>query len=97
MKKNPSALSHLCKVDEGIVGCAYYNYASVYEKYAGGLPLHCYITRESNMDLSTIKMLVEAYPEVLTTCDDETRVTPIHKLLDNPTIGEFIRCCPISR
>ena len=84
MEKNPSALSHLCVIDEG-VGKGDYNR----DKYAEGLPLHYHLTRESNMDISTIKILVEAYPEALTTCDDDTRATPIHTLVCNPTIGEL--------
>ena len=41
------------------------------------------------MDLDAVETLVEAYPEASTTCDDKTRVTPIHALVDNPTIGEL--------
>jgi len=83
MKRNPSALSHLCIIDEGVKVCVYY------DEYVEGLPLHYYLMRESNIDLSTIKMLVEAYPDALTIGDGETRITPIHTLVCNPTIGEL--------
>jgi hypothetical protein len=45
-----------------------------------GLPLHYYFSRPHGIELDTVKMLVEAHPQALTTADDEG-ITPILTLL----------------
>mmetsp|Transcript_30711 Transcript_30711/g.64993 ORF Transcript_30711/g.64993 Transcript_30711/m.64993 type:complete len:594 (+) Transcript_30711:80-1861(+) len=55
-----------------------------------GLPLHCYLSRTSNIDLETVKMLVEAYPGALKMANDKFQSTPIHALLRNPDINKLI-------
>ena len=54
-----------------------------------GLPLHYYLTRISNIDIDTVKMLVKACPQSLVTTEQEDFVCyPIHVLLSNPNIKE---------
>ena len=52
--------------------------------YVRGLPLHYYLSRTSNVDIDTVKMLVEACPQSLVTTEQEDFVCyPIHALLSN--------------
>jgi len=52
-----------------------------------GLPLHYYLSREKNIDIDMVKMLVEAYPQaMLTTADDDIQSTPIHVVVSNSNI-----------
>jgi len=53
MDKFPSTLEHLCIVNQGIQP----DYPDL---YISGLPLHYYLTRTSNIDIDTVKMLVDA-------------------------------------
>lgn len=80
VKKYEAALSHLCIVGGGAGG-------GVYDEYAEGTPLHYYFVRKSNIEINTVKMLVEAHPAALTTADDESKFTPLHTLISNPNIG----------
>ena len=50
LKKNPSALRHLCLLGKGIRNNA--------RGHHHGLPLHYYLSRKSNIDLESVKMLV---------------------------------------
>eukprot|EP00579_Thalassiosira_antarctica_P015115 CAMPEP_0201944838 /NCGR_PEP_ID=MMETSP0903-20130614/53596_1 /ASSEMBLY_ACC=CAM_ASM_000552 /TAXON_ID=420261 /ORGANISM="Thalassiosira antarctica, Strain CCMP982" /LENGTH=944 /DNA_ID=CAMNT_0048487893 /DNA_START=264 /DNA_END=3100 /DNA_ORIENTATION=- len=77
-KKNPSALRH----------------SSPSREFSDTLPLYCYLRRRSNMDLDTVKILVDAYPEALATANGDWRFrfTPLHVLLANPSIAD---CCDI--
>ena len=70
----PPALKHLCIVDQGIN-------PSHPDFYIQGLPLHFYLTRTSNVDIDTVKMMVEAYPQCLTTVDRNWQCYPIHLAL----------------
>ena len=36
-----------------------------HEDFAEGLPLHYYVARKTNVDIDTIKMLIEAYPQAM--------------------------------
>ena len=72
LEKYPLALRHLCMVKNGI---------EVDPDFSPGLPLHYYFMRPHGIDLDTVKMLVEAYPQALTTADDVTGITPILTLL----------------
>ena len=66
--KYPLALRHLCMVEDG------------YMNSFPGLPLHYYFSRPNGIEVDTVKMLVEAHPQALTTADDEG-ITPILTLL----------------
>lgn len=79
VKKNPEALSHLCIVEVGVRG-----EGDDGEEYVEGLPLHYYLSRESNRDFATVKLLVDAYRGALTTAGDESRFAPLHTLVCNP-------------
>jgi len=49
----------------------------------GFLPLHYYLARQKNVNIDTVKMLVEAYPEAL------VDMAPIHVALSNPYINSL--------
>ena len=85
VRKNPEALGHLCIVEVGVRGDEVYG-----DEYAEGLPLHYYLSRESNRDLKTVRMLVEACPSAVTTAGDESRFTPLHTLVCNPNPCEML-------
>ena len=68
VEKYPLALRHLCMVEDG------------YMNSFPGLPLHYYFSRPNGIEVDTVKMLVEAHPQALTTADDEG-ITPILTLL----------------
>ena len=68
VEKYPLAFRHLCMVEDG------------YMNSFPGLPLHYYFSRPHGIELDTVKMLVEAHPQALTTADDEG-ITPILTLL----------------
>lgn len=64
------------------------------EEDVQGAALHFYLSRESNMNLSTVKMLIGLCPESLSTSCPGTRENellyfPIHALAENPNIGQF--------
>ena len=80
MKKNTYALGHLCIVHDGVPSSGFDD--------VQGVPLHYYLARESNIDIDVVRMLVEAYPDALTTADD-TGFTPLHILLCNPNIADM--------
>lgn len=54
----------------------------------GGLPIHYYLTRSSNVDLNIVKELV-ANPEMLQSHDGDTKCTPINIFMHNKKIGEM--------
>jgi len=79
----PSALEQLCLVEDGV------NSGKYDCIYVRGLPLHYYLSRTSNVDIDTVKMLVKALPESLVTTEQDDFVCyPIHALLSNPSIEE---------
>jgi hypothetical protein len=77
LDNNASALSHLCSVHQQG------------DRFSFGVPLHYYFLRPHDIDLVTVKMLVEAHPEALATADNESGITPIHLLLS--TSGTYLR------
>ena len=83
LESYPSALEQLCLIEDGVNSG---RYDSIYVR---GLPLHYYLSRTSNVDIDTVKMLVKALPETLVTTEQEDFVCyPIHALLSNPNIKE---------
>lgn len=74
VKANPSALRLLCK--------SHHNFT-----WTKRLPLHCYLYRTPNVDIDTVKMIVEAYPEALIVGDDKSKLTLMHNLLSNPNLS----------
>jgi len=55
----------------------------------GGLPLHYYLSRTSNVDLDIVKQLVTTNIRVLLLADENTKCTPIHILMNNESIGDM--------
>jgi len=55
-----------------------------------GLPLHYYLSRETNVDLSLVKLLVERDDECLFTADVESHFAPIHVLCCNPGVNDML-------
>mmetsp|Transcript_31417 Transcript_31417/g.59759 ORF Transcript_31417/g.59759 Transcript_31417/m.59759 type:complete len:862 (+) Transcript_31417:4969-7554(+) len=103
MKANPSALLKMSLLEEeeeeeGGGGAVSGTGSAVIEQndtdsdtmVVEGLPLHYYLMRERNIDLDTVRMLVEAYPRALGAGDDTWRLTPIHALVSNPNIATHV-------
>lgn len=82
-RSNPYALGHLCILKD------YGLYSDCDDEHVGGVPLHYYFSRTSNMELDTVKVLIEAYPNSLTTSGEEVPCFPAHVLIDNPEVGTF--------
>ena len=78
-KNNPSAIGHLSKLTVG------HNKEGI-----GSLestPLHCYLSRKSNLQLDTVKLLVELCPESLKLSESEQTYFVVHVIIDNPKVG----------
>ena len=60
------------------------------DHFIEGLPIHYYLSRSSNVDIDTVKMLVQAYPDSLITGDDEMGCYPIHALLCNINVSNLL-------
>jgi len=58
------------------------------DEYYGGVPLHFYLSRTSNVDLDIVKELIDT-PETLLLTDEDTKCTPIHILLHNRSVGDM--------
>ena len=78
IERYPNALEHFAP-------CGYLFNVSVYDEHDNieGLPLHYYVARETNVDIDTIKMLLEAYPQAMVV-DDEMYFTPLHAIVSGP-------------
>ena len=76
---SPASLNQFCLVGDGVQ-------CEDYDDYIRGLPLHYYLARESNVDIDTVKMLVEACPETLMAVGDMSAPT-IHVALSNENIN----------
>ena len=76
IERYPTALEHFSQ-------CGYLFMIGDHEDFAEGLPLHYYVARKTNVDIDTIKMLIEAYPQAMVT-DDETYFTPLHAIVSSP-------------
>ena len=57
---------------------------------AKGLPLHYYLARESNVDINTFIMLVNACPGSELAADNVQPYTPLHVILSNPNINNMM-------
>jgi len=57
---------------------------------ANGLPLHYYLARESNVDINTFIMLVNACPGSELAFDNVQPFTPLHVILSNPNINNMM-------
>ena len=67
LKEYPPAVEHLSRVLDGVL-----------EWGVKGLSLHYYISRNPNIDIDVIKLLVEAYPQSLVVADETKPLYPIH-------------------
>jgi len=72
IEQYPPACEHLSNINEGIYD----------DNEVAGLPLHYYLAQNKNVDIDTIKLLVEAYPQSLMTTDEDI-CYPIHALFLN--------------
>jgi len=86
-RSNPSALGHGCILENyGI--CIYCDYGictdCADEDHVEGVPLHYYFSRPSNMELDTVKILIEAHPDSLI---DGRECYPSHVLVANGSVG----------
>ena len=75
IERYPNALEHFVSTLFNV---------SVYDEQDNieGLPLHYYVARETNVDIDTIKMLIEAYPQAMVG-DDEMYFTPLHAIVSS--------------
>ena len=69
LKKYPLAIEHL---SDG------FNIVFNHIEYVTGLPLHCYIAYNPNIDMDVVKLLVEAYPQSLMVAGETKPLYPIH-------------------
>ena len=84
LEKNPDAIYHQCVIGREIQ-TGDYDHSTV-----EGLPLHFYLSRTSNVDLSLVKLLVERDDECLFTADEESNFAPIHVLCCNPGVNDML-------
>ena len=84
LKRNPNAIYHQCVIGREIQ-TGDYDHSTV-----EGLPLHYYLSRETNVDLSLVKLLVEKDDECLFTADVESHFAPIHVLCCNPGVNDML-------
>lgn len=63
INEEPELMSHSCIVEDGWSNRLMDLHGA--DTYYRGLPLHYYLSRTSNRDIQTIKMLAEAYPDAL--------------------------------
>ena len=83
LEKYPDAISEFAMVKHGV------NRGEYDTAYVEGLPIHYYLSRTSNLDLDTVKVLVDAYPNCLMNADGEMEFYPIHALLYNPNVSNL--------
>lgn len=77
-KNNPSSLGHLSKLAVG------HNKEDAVSLES--TPLHCYLSRTSNLQLDTVKILVDL-SESLKLSGMEELYYPIDAIIDNPKVG----------
>ena len=85
VEKYPDALRHYCIVDEGVEFIIHDEGG-----YVEGIPLHYYLERKSNVDVDTVMVFVEAYPQALLAADNDLNVSPIHVAISNPHIDNLL-------
>jgi len=83
LEKNPDAIYHQCIIGHEIQ-------TGDYHYPVEGLPLHHYLSRETNVDLSFVKLLVERDEDALETADEESNFAPIHVLCCNPGVNDML-------
>ena len=91
-KDYPEALGEMCLVSDGEQdGLALSTYDC--HSYFAGLPLSYYLARTVDMDINTVKLLVELYPKALMKAEayHEARgkCYPIHAVTGNPKIRDL--------
>jgi len=82
MEKYPGALRHMCQVNDGAV-CYSYNMNSASYDF----PLNYYLSRTENMNLSTVQLLVNTWPQVL--IQDVGYTLPIHVIAGHPNVSHL--------
>jgi len=79
MEKYPAAIKH----------CTWAGHTDVLEcggcegmpDEVEGVPLHYYVMRKTNIQIETMKMLIDAYPQAMLATDSGLRYTPVHAIL----------------
>jgi len=79
--KYPAALEKFCSMEELFPG---------QEDIVEGLPLHYFLARQNNMEIGTVKMLVEAYPQALLAGDSGSGYKPLHIAAFNPNVNGYL-------
>ena len=75
MEKYPAAIKYFTWAgDTDILECGHSNEVE-------GVPLHYYVTRETDIQIETMKMLIDAYPQAILATDNESNYTPVHAIL----------------
>jgi len=90
IERCPSALSHVSVIDGG-VRIDHPRISSQYgDDNISGVPLQYYLSREENVDLETVKRMVELYPNALLGSENAWYYSTLHAPLDillmNPSI-----------
>ena len=84
LQRNPDAIYHQCVIGREIQ-TGDYDHSTV-----EGLPLHYYLSRETNVDLGLVKLFVERDEDALYTADEESHFAPIHVLCCNPRVNNML-------
>jgi len=82
MEKYLGALRHMCQVNDGAVSHSYNM-----ESFSHDYPLHYYLSRTENMNLSTVQMLVNTWPQVL--IQDVGYTLPIHVIAGHKNVSDL--------
>lgn len=70
--EDAKGLDHMCLLGDGVVECY---------KEVRGTPLHYYLSHGSRCKVNTVKRLLEACPEALTTTGARYGFTPLHTMM----------------
>ena len=80
IEKYPAALRESCFINNGV------EFGDIDEEDCiKGLPLHYYLSRK-NIDINTVQMMVNAFPQSLQNTDNGMAYSPLHIAISNPNI-----------
>jgi len=80
IEKYPAALTETCFINNGV------EFGDIDEEDCmKGLPLHYYLSRK-NIDINTVQMMVNAFPQALQNTDNGMAYSPLHIAISNPNI-----------
>ena len=81
IEKYPAALQETCIVNYGVR----FSGDDEEEELCAGLPLHYYLSRKK-VDINTVQMMVNAFPQALQDTNNDMRYSPLHVAIANPNV-----------